>query len=108
MKDWAAFVGLVLLGFLIRNVIRHAYTRIRKRIDDAIPDHLPIGGGECFRVVALLQTDLRNKGMQPGIERIDPDRLIQRFQRIRIAISLLKKSGVLFVGGQAPARPKPC
>jgi Zn-dependent membrane protease YugP len=49
MQDWAAFVGLVLLGFVIRNVIRHAYTRIRKRIDDAIPDHLPIGGGEWLR-----------------------------------------------------------
>lgn len=52
MKDWAAFVGLVLLGFLIRNFIRHAYTRIRKRIDDAIPDHLPIGGGEWLREYA--------------------------------------------------------
>jgi Zn-dependent membrane protease YugP len=52
MRDWAAFVGLVLLGFLIRNFIRHAYTRIRKRIDDAIPDHLPMGGGEWLREYA--------------------------------------------------------
>jgi Zn-dependent membrane protease YugP len=52
MRDWAAFVGLVLLGFVLRNFIRHVYTRIRKRIDDAIPDHLPIGGGEWLREYA--------------------------------------------------------
>lgn len=55
MKDWAAFVGLLFLGFVLRNFIRHAYTRIRKRVDDAIPDHLPIGGGEWLRDRAELE-----------------------------------------------------
>jgi Zn-dependent membrane protease YugP len=49
MRDWAAFVGLFLLGVVLRNLISAAYARIRKRIDDAVPDHLPVGGEGWLR-----------------------------------------------------------
>jgi Zn-dependent membrane protease YugP len=49
IRDWSAFVALVLLGWLLRSFVSSAYRRLKKRIDDAVPDHLPIGGGAWLR-----------------------------------------------------------
>jgi Zn-dependent membrane protease YugP len=57
MRDWGGFVVLVLLGWLLRKVVGATYLRIKQRVDDAVPDHLPMGGGEWLR--GIVPADVR-------------------------------------------------
>jgi Zn-dependent membrane protease YugP len=49
IREWSAFVALVLLGWLLRKLVGSTYLRLKKRIDRAVPDHLPMGGGDWLR-----------------------------------------------------------
>lgn len=49
MREWGAFAGLVLLGWLLRKLVVATYLRLKDRIDRAVPDHLPMGGGDWLR-----------------------------------------------------------
>lgn len=49
IREWSVFVALVLLGWLLRKLVGSTYLRLKKRIDRAVPDHLPMGGGDWLR-----------------------------------------------------------
>lgn len=49
VKEWAALGVLVVLGWLIRKLVIATYLRLKVRIDRAVPDHLPMGGGDWLR-----------------------------------------------------------
>ncbi len=45
LREWAPFVLLVVLGWALRSAISAVYKWLSKRIDDKVPDDMPIGGG---------------------------------------------------------------
>jgi Zn-dependent membrane protease YugP len=46
VRGWAGFVGLVLLDRILQTTVSVVYERVRKRVDDALPDDLPLTAGQ--------------------------------------------------------------
>lgn len=65
VMEWGPLVLLVTLQWLLRRFIANVYLRLKRRIDDKIPDDLPIGGRDW------LDEQLRARGLEDTIQVFD-------------------------------------